>query len=65
MLVTRQLTVAFDLHVRKKILLWKSMSNVKSWLPAFFKIFCVQQKKDNHAGLEQLGDENDEKKNCR
>ncbi len=38
------------------------MSKVKSWLPAFFKIFCVQQKKDTHAGLEQLGDENDEKK---
>ncbi len=44
MLVAKHLMVAIDSQ-------WLP-SNV--WLPTFFKISCVQQKKETHTGLEQV-----------
>ncbi len=54
MRVTKQLMVAIDLHtVAWKIILWMSMATVNSLVSSII-LFCVQQKKETHTGLEQL-----------
>jgi len=51
MLVTRQLTLAIDIH--SIFFLWKSMANcqLSSYNILQNIIFCVQQNKETHAGL--------------
>ncbi len=51
MRVTKQLMVAIDLHtVAWQIILLESMATVNSLVTSII-LFCVQQKKETHAGL--------------
>jgi len=54
MLVIKQLTVAIDFHRKKN-----TIEASGYWLPTFFKIYCVQPKKETQTGLEKHGKDDD------
>ncbi len=58
MMVTKQFLAAIDFHSMEKIP-WKSMATSNCLFTNILKntLFCVQQKKETHTGLEELESE--------
>jgi len=53
-MLIKQFSVAIDFHSRKKKILWMSMGSINCLDTDILQniFFCVQQKREIHAGLE-------------